>query len=151
MTLVVACTVTRTELSLGTLNLNDGSTYEIVRAGPGARRRRRKTVSSDWVHGELVVADPLTAGERRLRVRCKANNGTGLATAISAVVAAFSQGTYTVSGTFDTGFPFEWVNCTAADIEPGEGEEWEKFSLHSHQQEIALSIPSSPVSASGPF
>lgn len=151
MSLVVAAAVTRTELVLGDLNLNDGTTYQVVQAGPGARRRRRKTVTSDWVHGELVIASPLAGVDRQLRVRCKASTGGGLSTAITAVIAAFSQSTYTVSGTFDTGFPFQWNYCTEADIEPGDGEYMDKFSLHSHQQELVLSIPSSPISGSGPF
>lgn len=150
MTLAVDCEVDRTELGLGDLDLNDGTNYVVVRLGPGAKRRKRVSVNSDYVHGEVVVASPLQHGERLLRVRVLASSGASLFTKLMALDAAFSQSTYSVSGSLDGG-SFTWDGCTPADLEPGEGGEWDKMPLHSHQQEVEILIPSNPIATFGPF
>lgn len=126
------------------------SAYQIVGMGPGSKRRRRVTVDSEFVHGELVVASPLALTERMLTVRCKGSTADGLDTAMKNLDKALGQESYTVTGSFN-GKAFTWADCTPADIEIGEGGYYEKFRLMRHRQEMTIAIPSSPVATAGPW
>lgn len=132
------------------LVLNDRTNYRLVAFGPGVKRRRRITVSSPYVHGELVTASPLALTERLLVVRVLGTSTDNLMTLMSNLDAAFSQEAYTVTGSAD-GVDVEWEGCTPADFEPGDGGVYNKFLLYKHWQEVKITVPSNPIAGHGPW
>lgn len=150
MTLAITCAVTRPILGGGDLNLHNGTTIEVVSLGPGRQTWKRNSQESEFFHGEVVVSSVLAAKERLLNVRVKAPSMASLWTLMRSINAAFSQSTYAVSGTLG-GQAFNWSGCTPADIEIGDAGVLSKFELHSFQQVMQISIPASPLDASGLF
>lgn len=148
MSLTLDCQVTRAELSLGTLYLQDPANgYQVVEVGPGAMSWRRETVVSPYVHGNTLVGavkDQLTIP---ITVQIKGSSASQLDTRLDVVLDAFSQFFYGVGVVID-GVTKAWL-CQPADWSVGEGGKFNKHHLMSKMYEVTLNVPRHPVPFAG--
>lgn len=148
MSLTLACEISRTELALANLALEDEANgYEIVSLGPGALSWRRETVRSPYVHGETLVTAVKDLSIAPMTVRVKASSAATLDTRLDALLDAFAQFEYSIGVTID-GVSKIWT-CQPADLSVGDGGEFNKYQLMAKMYEVTLSIPRHPVPTSG--
>ena len=146
--LTVAATITRTELGLDPLDIDDGANYELVTAGPGARAWAREWAVSPVVHGGTQVSARLEIQNRLLVVRCKGSTATALENASKALVAAVSQSSFTLSISLD-GRANTW-KCFCADGGPADGEFAKfEFMARPRRQTYSFQVPSQPIPTAG--
>jgi hypothetical protein len=152
-------TVTRSSLSLSTLDVNDEATYFLLFDGfsEGGGRWDRKMVESPYTDGEYEVGKRLQNSEVLLGLAVKGATQTALDSAMAALInpttgAFTAQYTYNVTVTI-AGYARTWT-CYAADWEidwkggwvdgvvPGTG----PFYVP-----MALAIPRKPIPVAGAF
>lgn len=154
--LTITASVDLSGLSLPDLNINDGTAYEIVRAGPGGMRWIRDWAVAPDVHGAQEVSRRLDITTIPLAVRVKATTMSSLNVRVAALIVAFSQPHYNLTITID-GQTSTW-KCFAADItgsdssgSSGDGT-WDKYSLAAHYRQVYdLQVPRQPVPVAGVF
>jgi hypothetical protein len=152
--LTVAASITRDRLSLADLDLNDGTAYEIVRAGPGVRQWVFDWAAAPSVHGEQPVSARMGNQVAPVAIRVKGSTKTQYDNRAKALVAAFSQLKFHLLITID-GTTEEW-KCFAANMSPassdgsgGDGS-WDKFSLMAKWHQVySCSVPRHPIPVSG--
>lgn len=155
MALSIAWTITRIELALSALNVNDGSNYELFAIGLGPRAWTHRTADEDWVDGEDRVHSKLQEAQRSLGIRVKGSSMANLGANMVTLVAAVSQTTYTTGGTID-GYAIEWRDCGPADLRNvprlySEGESLDPAGLIHKQQDLMFVIPADPADYAGPW
>jgi hypothetical protein len=96
--------VTRTLLALSNLNINDEGTYFLLEDGlePGGVTWRRDEVESKYTDGSYEVGAVKEDARASYGVAVKAATQTALHTAVAAIVAAFTQRTFTLQVTIDS-------------------------------------------------
>lgn len=102
MSLTRGLSITRDELSLAVLDLNDGTSREIAgQAGvqPGSKTWRRETASSPHVPGSLVVHSVRDRDRMAVQIVHKASTFAAVWTLVEETEAAFDQATFVVAET----------------------------------------------------
>lgn len=137
--------VKRLELGLPDLELEAPGNFHIIRntLGPGAAGWRRQTVTSPFVHGEILIGAVRDIEQAALGVRIRGSDAAQVAARIQTVVNAFSQFSYHLYVTMD-GALRVW-ECQPADYSIGDGGTYQGFHWTAKQQEIRLQIPRSPI------
>lgn len=113
----VSASVTRNELSLGDLDLNDGVNYQLAKNfSAGSVTWRKQTVESPFYEGRYVVHEVKDAAETRLTVYVFGASYPALNSNLETLLAAFTeQSSYDVIITTE-GQEHRWT-CERADYE----------------------------------
>lgn len=149
MSITKVATVTRTELALGDLALEEEGVYKLMRdaVGPGDGSWRREVSKSAYVHGETLVGAVKDVMTAQLGVRVLASSISLLQTRVSTLLTAFSQFSYNLTITLD-GSTWQW-KCEPADYAIGDGGVFQDLHLLAYQQEVRLNIPRHPIPLQG--
>lgn len=146
--LATSGSVTRTELALAALSLQQAGAYEILPGtGPGALSWRREVARSPMVHGEVLVGAVKDIQIAPLAIRVIGTTASQMWARVGELTAAFEQFSYSLSLVIG-GVTFTWL-CQCADWSSGDGGEFQKFHLMSHQTEVRFQIPRHPVPTAG--
>jgi hypothetical protein len=137
--ITLTTTVTRTELSLASLDVNS-SPYKVMSIAEGGISMRRQTAESPYVDGRTLTAAVKDTGQAMLAVRVSGTSAATVRSNIQALVAAFQQFEYTLTVVMDSTTIYTWT-CEPADYEIGSGGEFSKFHWLANQQEVFLTIP----------
>lgn len=115
--LLVTATITRDELSLADLQLNDGDTYKIAghNLDIGRVTRRREVAKSVFTHGGIEFASVLDMTTLSIGFDVFGSSLSQVRTNMNALIDAFSQKNYTVGLSIE-GASFSYA-CNAADYE----------------------------------
>jgi hypothetical protein len=150
-------TVTRTELALSPLDINDEGTYYLLYDGfsSGGGRWQRHMVESPYTDGEYEVGKRLRNSEVGIALAVKGATSTALDTAMAALIhpdtgAFTAQYDYQVSVAID-GLTRTW-RCYAAEWEVDWKGGWIDGivpDLGPYYAPIALAIPRRPVPIAG--
>jgi hypothetical protein len=117
--LAVTAVVTRTELGLENLDINDNLNYQLGRAlRIGSVTWRRESVTSPYVHGRIPVHEVKDAAESSLVVHCFGETSAAAMTNLGVLLEAFTgQWDYSIALNVD-GVNYQW-RCERADYEVG--------------------------------
>jgi hypothetical protein len=153
--LPLSVVVTRAELSLTDLELNDHSAYEIVSIGPGGRVRRNTYNRSGNAHGGTLNNSVLDVIIRPLVVRVLATSQSQLETRTATLITAVEQSSWhlveTKNGQATT---YDCMTCesiTPTDSAGGQSEEWDKFQLMRFRHAYRIAVPTQPQPLTGPI
>lgn len=115
----VSAWVTRTELSLGNLDVNDGANYVLARGiTPGAVSWRKQFVESPFYEGRYVVHEVKDAVEMKIPFYVHGATYAAVHANLETLLAAFTeQSTYEVHTVIE-GVDHGWT-CERADYEVG--------------------------------
>lgn len=147
MAMTLSGSITRTELSLSALALNDDN-YSIVEWGPGELTWRRSSVGSPFVDGTYLVNAVKDQMSVSARIRVTGSNKGDCMNKVGTLLRAFEQSSYTLTVIVD-GTTFSYA-CEPADWSWGEGGQFQKFHNEAYKQEIGLMIPRLPNALAGP-
>lgn len=142
----VTLTITRTELALATLNLNDPGIYAIRSFNRGRVRRRYNWAKSPYVEGATLVGAPRELVEMDLAMDVEASTQADLQTRTATLFTAFSQTSYTLTYGLD-GTTWAWT-CGPAEYDAGLASNDAVFSF---VLPVGLIIPAQPVATAGPY
>ena len=131
-----------------------GTVYALAKGfGPGATTYRRHTAQSPFVAGRVLVRAVADAGTLIVPVVVRGTTPAGLQDSMTALVAAFTQWTYTVTLVEepDGAAPatYAWT-CEPADYQVGSGGAFNDLGLLSYVQVVTFTAPRSPL-ATGPL
>lgn len=148
--LVVTGHITRTELGLGNLALND-DTYKIIRGGfgPGEVTWRRQYAQSPFSPGRYLVNAQKDQGALNLAVRVTGSSEDNCLAAMATLVAAMEQFEYDLSMTIGT--TTYTYTCEPADYSIGEAGQFQNFHLMAWKQELTAVVPRFPTPVAGAF
>lgn len=144
--MAVTATVTRTELGLAALALQD-ATYGIIQDSLdlGQVAWRRELATSPFAAGALEVGAVQEQGSGSLLVKVTGSSHSDLQSKVSTLVSAFKQASYTLTVNFDA-TAYAW-SCQRADYSL-------TFDVPMRQRyiaRVALTFPRSPIASSGPI
>jgi hypothetical protein len=146
--LAINLQITRTELGLGNLELEDPANgYQVVSFGPGATSWRRDTVNSPYVHGSTLINAVMDLQIAPLVVRVKGVTATQKESRLGVLIDALSQFLYGIGSIID-GVSYVWI-CQPADYSIGDGGEFNKFHEKNLMTEVVFMIPRNPVPYQG--
>lgn len=152
--LTIVASIGRGRLDLADLDLNDGTAYELVAAGPGIRRWVRDWAVAPSVHGASQVSSRLDVQTAPIAIRVKAATMATFEARCITLIEAFAQLRFQLTVSID-GQPQTW-KCFAADGGPatadGSGADgtWDKFSLMvGYHQVYAFQVPRHPIPVAG--
>lgn len=133
--------ITRTELGLADLDLNDGTVYVMALDGirPRGESWRREFARSPNVPGQRVVHAVLEADPLQVDVICKGDTWFDAHQNYETAVDAFRQTTFNVTETVD-GVTHLW-QCTEADVVPVWRAIWQAVPAIA----VAFEAPRQPV------
>lgn len=149
-------TVTRSELSLSTLDINDEATYYCLFEGfaSGGGQWERHMVDSPYTDGEYEVGKRLRNSEVAMGLAVKGSTQAALDAAVAALVdvdtgAFVAQYSYDVTVTI-AGYARTW-RCYAADWQVDWKGNWIDgiTDLGPYYAPIALAIPRRPIPVAG--
>lgn len=143
MALSVTATVTRADLGLSPLNINDHSNYSLspsVFGGSSTWERNR--VSSPWVDGEITVSRRRATVTDTFVINVYGSNQADMLANIQELVQAFSQNSYHLTLTMN-GTVYQYM-CEAADYTV----EW-GYKMHSNQTTVTFQVPRKPQPSNG--
>lgn len=147
--LTITATISRTDLALADLALEDPGTYRIVELSTGTVTWRRETVESPNVRGRGLIGAVQDTKTGRIVIRASASSAAALATRTATLTDAFEQLGYTLTVTID-GVTHSWA-CECADWAPGTDGAVDKFELADRQRTLAFTWPHDPVPLAGPL
>jgi hypothetical protein len=145
--LAITSTISRTELALPALSLNDHTTYTLIGIGPGAVTWKRQYASSVFVHGDVLVNAVKGHGNLPMMVRVKGTTQAAVDTNLAALLRALDQFSYQLSITI-AGVTWTW-NCDLADYSVDDGGEFSKFYKLAKQTIVTAQIPRNPIPVAG--
>ena len=151
----ISVAVTRTELSLTDLDLNDGVNFSTFGMGPGTRARRNVYNTSGNVTGATLNNSVLDLIVRPLIVRVLGTSGATFDANVQALVDAFEQSSFqlkeTKNGTLTT---YDCLTCPSigpADPTGSATDEWDRDQLIRHRHLYRLAVPTQPQPSTGPI
>lgn len=135
-----AASVTRSDLGLAALNINDHTTYRVANEIMGGNVTwDRKTVSSPYVNGDVTIHRRRGNVSERFGIYVYGSNQTNLQNNVKALIDAFSQNSFTLSMTLDS---VEWsYRCEASDYQI----EWSNAHLFSNQVRVLFNLIRNPI------
>lgn len=144
--IALSVTVTRTELGLGDLEINDGTTYICTpKLDPGAVSYRREQVKSPFVDGTFTISRVKDQTEFQLVVDVLGSTHSAMQSAVGTLIDAMTQDEFTLKVVID-GATYSWT-CEAGDYAMG----WSNAHFASTRTAVAFTLPRKPVPASGPI
>lgn len=145
--LPITARVTRPDLGLGDLDINDHVKYVV--AGPQAMSGTvtwdRKQVNAPWVDGDITVARRRMNVMESLTIYVKGATQADMDANISALIAAFTQDRYGLQ--FIIGSANHAWDCEAADYTVV----LDTVHFHALYAQVTFMIPRKPVALSGAF
>jgi dienelactone hydrolase len=145
--LPISALVTRTELGMADLNINDATTYRV--AGPSAMGGQvswvRQQVSAPWVDGDITVARRRQNVMEPLTLYIKGSSQADMDTKIATLIQAFTQHRYGLQIVVG-GANHAW-DCEAADYQVT----LDTVHFHALYAQATFQIPRKPVALSGAF
>ena len=143
MALTVAATVTRTDLGLSTLNINDHVNYALgSQILGGTVSWERNQVNSPWVDGDITVSRRRPNVQESVQINVYGDNQTEMLANIKEITEAFSQNSYQMTVTLN-GQVYRY-QCESADYSV----EW-GVKMHSSQCMVMFSVPRRPIALAG--
>lgn len=140
----LSLSVTRSELSLGDLDIIPANGYRVARhgIGPGALTMMRVTAESPFVHGQTLVHAKKNSVDMSLNIKVEGSSTYDALEKLNTLTDAFTQFEYEVYGEVD-GYPFNWL-CDCADFEIGDGGQWNELLLMSSIQYVRFTFNRQP-------
>ena len=146
--LTIAAAITRVELGLAELNINDQTNYKIVKVGPGEVEWERQYSGNPFTHGQTLVSAVMRQGTLPLSVRCKGATNVVVENNRDALCRALEQFTYNLNITID-GVSFSW-KCDPANYSVDETDgAINPFFVRAKQSVVTADIPRDPISIVG--
>lgn len=145
MALTVSSTITRTELSLPTLQLNAAPYTITPDVTPGQVEYRRAEVESPYVEGTYTTTRVKGMGQGQVKIDVRAANHADAQSNVQTLIDAFTQSTFVFTLALN-GTQYSW-NCEAADYGMGFTHE----HLHAIVIPVVFSFPRFPTAAQGPI
>lgn len=146
--LSISALVSRTSLSLGNLDINDGTNYRL--AGPiafsGAVQWERTQVGAPWVDGQITVERHRSNSVEPLSVYCAGSTMATLDANIGTLIAAFSQDRFTFQLVVG-GANHAW-DCEAADVQQVL---YDTAHAVAKYVTVTFSVPRKPIPLAGNF
>jgi hypothetical protein len=135
-----AATVTRSDLGLSALDINDHTNFQVISEIMGAMvSYDRRTVSSPYVNGDITVHRRRGNVAERFGVYVRGSNQTAIRANIQTLVDAFSQNKFNLSMTLDS---VEWsYSCEASDYQI----EWVNANFSALQVKVVFNLIRSPI------
>lgn len=146
MPAVTTLTVTRTSLSLPTLNLNDPGVYAIRSFKRGRIRRRSTWVRASYVEGADLVGSVRDLVEMDLALDIEASTQATLQTRLDSLLDAFAQDSYTLTYGLD-GTTYAW---TCGPAEP-DADIAQDIVIFGTVMPVGFIVPAQPVPTAGPY
>lgn len=148
----VSVLLTRPELSLTPLELNDEENYTIIRNGIGLGSvvRKRLTSDSPWVEGRTLIHQVKEQVTVPLAVRVHGSSNNDLAVKVSNLLRALDQFSYRITVTIG-GVVWGQYDCEAADYSVGDSGVFQDLHYRSLIQEVSAEIPRMPTPVSGVY
>lgn len=141
---VISVAVTRGDLGLGDLDINDGVDYKVSNEILGGQVTwERNAVSSPYVNGDITVHRRRPSVQERFAVYAYGANQTELRDNVKALIDAFNQDTFNLTVSLDS-IPHTY-QCEAADVQI----EWSNVHLMSNQVRVVFTVPRKPISLAG--
>lgn len=147
--------VTRTELTLADLELNDHTSYEVVLWGPGTRARRNTYNTSGNAHGATLNNSVLSMILRPLAIRVLSSSQAQLEARTLTLIQAFDQGGFQLKDS-KLGQLTTYACMTCESIAPADPSgqsvtEWDKHQLLAGQHVYRIDVPTQPQPSTGPI
>jgi hypothetical protein len=153
--LPISVVITRAELTLADLELNDHTAYATVGFGPGRRIRRNTYNKSGNAHGGTLNNSVLDVIVRPLIIRVLATSQSQLNTRTQTLLQAVEQSSFTIVETV-SGAATTYDCMTSDDSGPtdpagGDTDLWDKFQLMKFRHAYRFAIPTQPQPLTGPI
>lgn len=145
MALTVAATISRAELGLGNLQLNQAPYTITPEISPGQVEFRRATVESPYVEGTFSTHVVKGQGQGQVVIDVRESTHAAAQTAIQTLIDAFTQSTFVFTLSLN-GTSYAW-DCETADYSVGFAHE----RLHAIVIPVAFSFPRFPTANQGPI
>lgn len=153
MSLVVAGSITRTELGMSVLNLNVAGVCQVVAYDPGGVTKRRVVAKSPTVSGHAQTGSVADSRSIALTLRFFGATKAALDAQIQTYLNAFEQFSYTLSIQLDDA-TVQWA-CDDAEYRPvsPDGDGVHKYGLMApvRRQMYAFTIPTQPYPVAGVY
>ena len=135
-----AATVTRSDLGLGSLNINDNADYKVGNEIMGAMvTYDRKIVSSPYVNGDVTVHRRRGNVSEKFSVYVMAATQTELQTNTKTLIDAFSQNKFNLAVTLDSvQYTYQ---CEASDYQV----EWSNAHMFSLMVKVTFNLIRNPI------
>lgn len=142
----LSVTISRSELGLSDLELNDGTTYICTpEIEPGQITWRRERVQSPYVDGEFTVSRAKDDGEMRIIVDVLGATHSAIRTSIDTLIDAFTQSTFTLTIAIG-GTTYAWTG-EAADY----AMTWDHVRMIGERVAVGFQFPRKSAAAAGPY
>lgn len=139
-----AASVTRSDLGLGVLNINDNLDYIVGSEIMGAMvTYDRQTVSSPYVNGDITVHRRRGSVNEKFAVYVLGDTQTELQTNVRTLISAFSQNKFNLVLLLD-GIEWSYV-CEASDYQV----EWSNAHFFATKVKVVFNLLRSPIALVG--
>lgn len=139
-----AASISRPELGLADLNINDHTNYYVAPGTFGATVSwRRQTVSSPWIEGQFTVGAVRDQVEDKLVVEVKGADQLSLQNNVKALIDAISQSSFSMTMSLDTAY-YTYA-CEASDYTI----DWTNTRWIGRQVQVTIALRRSPVPVNG--
>lgn len=144
MALTLAASVTRDELGMGDLNINDHTSYALgVNILGGQVAWQKQQVTSPYIDGDITITRRRPTVMETIEINVYGTNHSTLITRLKTLVQAFSQDTFNLGVSFNG--TLRQYQCEAADYSI----EYNQPKIHSHQCLVRFSVPRNPIPIAG--
>ena len=146
MTLGMGVSVTRTQLGLPVLNINDHNAYYVADTFLGGQMAwNRNQVTSPYVDGSVTVNRTRSMVTEQIVVEVLGGPSQALLQAnVATLIAAFSQDSYLLSITLPQATTYQYL-CEAADYQVS----WTSPRFFAKQLQVTFSMPRQPIALVG--
>lgn len=144
--LAVTAYVSRAQLSLADLNVNDHAKYVVAapQAFGGAVQWDRKQVSVPWVHGDFTTQRRMVNATEPITFYVAGSSQSDLDTNLGELKAAFMQDRFTFQMVVD-GANHAW-DCEAGDVS---GVTYDTAHVAARYVAVTFSVPHRPIPLAG--
>ena len=151
--LVVAASITRTELGLGDWNLHVAGSIEVVSYDSGGPVKARVVAKSPTLDGHVQTGSKADGRVILLTLRFRGASKSALDSTLQTTINAFEQSSYQLSVQLDDA-TVVWA-CDDAEYRPvrtdGDGVDQVGLSKSAKWQAFAFTIPAQPYPVSGVY
>lgn len=144
MALTLSATITRDELGLSDLNINDGVNYKVTTAFMGGSVAwQRQTVSSPYIDGDVAISRRRPDVTETVEILVYGSGHANLRSNVGTLITAFTQEDYNLAFTFDGNI--RKYDCKCADYTV----QYDQALIHSKMHRVRFMVPRNPVAISG--
>jgi hypothetical protein len=142
--MITVASVSRPELGLADLNLNDHVNYYVAPGiFGGTVSWRRQTVQSPWIEGQFTVGAVRDQVEDKFVVEVLGADQPSLQVNLQNLIKAFSQSSFNLTVQLDTAY-YTYA-CEASDYTI----DWTNTRFMAKQVQVSFSLRRSPVPVNG--